>query len=77
MCSGFPLFPEQASTMAGSVDALYFFLVAITAFFSIAISRRRPRTSRSGTAAARADERPAEIHGSLAARAHLDVIPLR
>lgn len=33
-----PLFPEQASTVAGSVDALYFFMVAVTAFFSILIA---------------------------------------
>ncbi len=34
----FPLFPEQASTVAGHVDALYYFLVAITAFFSLLIA---------------------------------------
>jgi cytochrome c oxidase subunit II len=33
-----PLFPEQASTMAGRVDALYFFLLAISAFFSLLIA---------------------------------------
>jgi cytochrome c oxidase subunit 2 len=33
-----PLFPPQASTMAGKVDALYFFLVAVSAFFSILIA---------------------------------------
>jgi cytochrome c oxidase subunit 2 len=33
----FPLFPEQASTIAPRVDALYFFLVAITAFFTLLI----------------------------------------
>jgi cytochrome c oxidase subunit 2 len=33
----FPLFPEQASTMAPRVDNLYFFLVAITAFFTLLI----------------------------------------
>ena len=33
-----PLFPQQASTVAGSVDALYFFMVAVTAFFSILIA---------------------------------------
>jgi cytochrome c oxidase subunit II len=38
MWSGTPLFPEQASTMAGRVDALYFFLVAISVFFSILIA---------------------------------------
>jgi len=32
------LLPQQASTMAGRVDALYFFLVALTAFFTIVIS---------------------------------------
>lgn len=31
---GLPLFPEQASTMAAAVDGLYFFLIAITVFFS-------------------------------------------
>ncbi len=33
-----PLFPEQASTVAKHVDALYLFLVAITAFFSLLIA---------------------------------------
>ncbi len=32
-----PLLPEQASTFAGNVDALYLFLIAITAFFSLLI----------------------------------------
>ena len=31
---GFPLFPEQASTMAARVDALYFYLVAVSVFFA-------------------------------------------
>ena len=38
MQSGFPLFPESASTMAGQVDALYVFLVAMSAFFSLLIA---------------------------------------
>jgi cytochrome c oxidase subunit 2 len=38
MWSGTPLFPEAASTMAGRVDALYFFLVGLTAFFSLLIA---------------------------------------
>jgi cytochrome c oxidase subunit 2 len=38
MWTGTPLFPESASTMASRVDALYFFLVAITAFFSLLIA---------------------------------------
>ena len=60
----FPLFPDQASTFAGSVDALFFFLVGVTVFFSTLIFllvayfavRYRRRSE---------DERPAEIHGSL------------
>ncbi len=32
-----PFLPEQASTVAGQVDALYFFSLAITAFFTILI----------------------------------------
>ena len=38
MWSGTPLFPEQASTIAHRVDALYFFLIAITVFFSVLIA---------------------------------------
>jgi cytochrome c oxidase subunit II len=32
-----PLFPKQASTIAGSVDALYFFLIAVSACFACLI----------------------------------------
>src|SRR4029434_1758599 len=38
MGSGFSLFPEQASTMASRVDNLYFFIVAVTAFFAVLVS---------------------------------------
>jgi cytochrome c oxidase subunit 2 len=38
MWFGIPLFPAQASTMAPRVDALYFFLLALTAFFSLLIA---------------------------------------
>jgi cytochrome c oxidase subunit 2 len=38
MWTGTPLFPEAASTMAERVDGLYFFLVAITVFFSVLIA---------------------------------------
>lgn len=38
MWSSLPLFPEQASTIASSVDNLYFFLVALTVFFSTLIA---------------------------------------
>ena len=37
MDRGFRLFPEQASTIAPEVDALYFYLLAVTAFFVILI----------------------------------------
>jgi cytochrome c oxidase subunit II len=75
MWSGFPLFPEQASTHAGRVDALYFFLIALTAFFSLLIGfmvigfalrykRRSP------------DDRPPAIYGSLALELTWTLIPL-
>lgn len=35
--SAFQLFPEQASTVAGRVDALFYFLVAVSVFFSFLI----------------------------------------
>ena len=38
MFSGISIFPEQASTIASSVDNLYLFIVAVTAFFGIATS---------------------------------------
>ncbi|MDX1630276.1 MAG: cytochrome c oxidase subunit II [Thermoanaerobaculia bacterium] len=38
MSLGFPLFPESASTTSGQVDALYLFLVAVSAFFSLLIA---------------------------------------
>ncbi len=33
----FPLFPESASTLAGKVDALYFFSLAVSIFFTVLI----------------------------------------
>src|SRR5438552_8374335 len=62
---GPPLFPESASTMAPRVDALYFFLLAVSAFFGLLIAglivyfalkfhRREP------------DEIGAKIHGGMA-----------
>ncbi len=35
---GVPLFPPQASTIAPQVDNLYFFIVAVTAFFALLVS---------------------------------------
>ena len=74
MSTNFPLFPQQASTQAGQVDALYFFMVAVTAFFSLLIAgllvffafryRRRHR-----------NEVGAAIHGSLALELMWTVIP--
>src|SRR5262245_37691334 len=75
MWTGTPLFPERASTMAGRVDALYFFLLGITAFFSLLIAglivyyaikyrRRAP------------DAVGAPIHGGLALEVTWTVIPL-
>ena len=34
----FPLLPEAASTVAGTVDGLYFFIVGVTAFFTLLIA---------------------------------------
>lgn len=74
MFTNFPLFPQQASAQAGQVDAIYFFMVAVTAFFSILIGglvvffaikyRRRHR-----------DEVGYAIHGSLALELLWTVIP--
>jgi cytochrome c oxidase subunit 2 len=74
MFSNFPLFPAQASTMAGRVDALYFFLLAVSAFFSTLIAvlvivfaikyRRRS-----------ANEVGAPIHGSIALELLWSAIP--
>ena len=38
MFTNFPFFPEQASEQAANIDALYFFLVAVSAFFSALIA---------------------------------------
>ncbi|HQZ37415.1 MAG TPA: cytochrome c oxidase subunit II [Vicinamibacterales bacterium] len=35
---GIPLFPEQASTFAQDIDALYLFIVAVSAFFALGVS---------------------------------------
>ena len=35
---GIPIFPEQASSFAADVDALYFFVVAVSAFFSLVVA---------------------------------------
>jgi cytochrome c oxidase subunit 2 len=75
MFNGFPLFPHQASWQAAQVDAMYLFMLAITAFFSLLIAgliiffaikyRRRDD-----------DEVGAAIHGSLALELLWTIIPL-
>ncbi len=70
-----PLFPVQASTMAGRVDALYLFLILVSVFFGVLIAtlvvsfairfRRRSR-----------DERPRPIHGSTALEIAWTLVPL-
>ena len=71
----FPLFPQQASSMAPRVDALYFYLVAVTIVFSLMIAiailyfaikyRRRSES-----------ELPHGIEGSLKLEIAWSVIPL-
>jgi cytochrome c oxidase subunit 2 len=74
MFEGFPLFPEGASTIAGGVDALYLFLVAVSVIFSAGIfaaifyfalryRRKHP------------DEVPRPIHGSMKLEIAWSVIP--
>lgn len=74
MFTNFPLFPQQASVQAGQVDAVYFFLVAVTAFFSLLIAGaialfaakyRRRHDAEVGVA----------IHGSLILEILWSVIP--
>jgi cytochrome c oxidase subunit II len=70
-----PLFPEQASTHAEDVDALFFFLLGVSVFFSVMIAATliyfavRYRR-RSGAAA------PRPIHSSLALELTWSLIPL-
>ena len=74
MFTNFPLFPQQASVQASQVDGIYFFMLAVTAFFSLLIAglvvlfavkyRRRHE-----------DEVGAAIHGSLALELLWTVIP--
>jgi cytochrome c oxidase subunit 2 len=75
MFTNFPFFPPQASEQAANMDALYFFLLAVTGFFMLLIAalvvvfavkfRRR-----------HGDEVGVAIHGSLALELLWTVIPL-
>jgi len=70
-----PLFPEQASTLAPRVDALLFFLLGVSVFFTVAIAgclvvfavryRRRP-----------GNEVAEQVHGSDRLEIAWSVIPL-
>ena len=74
MFTNFPFFPEQASAQAAQVDGIYFFMLAVTAFFSLLIAglvvlfaikyRRRHK-----------DEIGVDIHGSLALELLWTIIP--
>ena len=74
MFTNFPLFPQQASVQAAQVDGIYFFMVAVTAFFSLLIAsllvlfaikyHRRHE-----------DEVGVEIHGALALELLWTIIP--
>ena len=75
MFTNFPFFPQQASEQAATVDALYFFLVAVTGAFGVLIAilvavfatkfhRKHP------------NEVGAVIHGSLALELLWTFIPL-
>lgn len=71
----FTLFPAQGSTLAGRVDNLYFFMLAVTVFFTVLVAtlvvvlalkyRRR-----------KADDVGANIHGSTALEVIWTAIPL-
>ena len=74
MMSHLPLFPEQASTVAAQVDTLFFFMIAVSAFFSLLIAslviyfaiRYRRRSE---------DELPRPIHGSLRLELLWTIVP--
>jgi cytochrome c oxidase subunit 2 len=74
MFTNFPFFPHEASAHAAQVDAIYFFMVSVTAFFSLLIAtlvvvfaikyRRRHE-----------DDVGVSIHGSLALELLWTIIP--
>jgi heme/copper-type cytochrome/quinol oxidase subunit 2 len=74
MNTGTFLFPESASTMASRVDALYFFLLAVSIFFSLliaglivsfAVKFHRRRDEQVG----------AQIHGGMALELTWTIVP--
>src|SRR5512138_3544215 len=75
MFDNFPLFPPEASTISGEVDLLFFFLIAVAAFFTgliflmvtIFAIRYRRRSS---------DEIPRQNLGSLGLELVWTAVPL-
>jgi cytochrome c oxidase subunit 2 len=71
---GIPLFPERASTIAGEVDALYFFLIGLSLVMSVLIA-----TLVVGFAVKfhrrHADEVGAQVHGGLVLEVAWTVVP--
>jgi cytochrome c oxidase subunit II len=75
MNTSIPLFPEQASSIAGGVDALYFYMVGVSMFFTIFIGmlvilfviRYRRRSNA---------DRPKPIHGNTALEIFWTAVPL-
>jgi cytochrome c oxidase subunit 2 len=74
MYKNLPFFPEAASAQAGQVDAVFFFMLAVTAFFAVliaglvvtfAVKFRRRQENEIGAA----------IHGSLALELLWTIIP--
>jgi len=74
MNRSFPLWPEQAASASGEVDALFLFILGVTGLFALGIwvalfylaIRYRRRSD---------DERPAEIHGSLVLELTWTIVP--
>src|SRR5258708_2291519 len=75
MFTNFPFFPQQASEQAATIDALYFFLLAVTALFAVliavlvvvfAVKFHRKHDGQVGM----------PIHGSLALELLWTIIPL-
>ncbi len=72
---GLPWLPDSASSISGEVDAVFFFIVAVTVFFTVGISlailffavRYRRRAP---------DEVPRDTHGSLTLEMAWTLVPL-
>jgi cytochrome c oxidase subunit 2 len=75
MFTNFPFFPQQASEQAASVDALYFFLLAVTGAFGVLIAIL-VAVFATKFHRKHANEVGAVIHGSLALELLWTIIPL-